>query len=97
MKLWITGLRREEAPSRVNAPIVGWDEKFNLVKVNPIAGWTRKQVWDYVVKHDVPYNKLLDKGYTSIGCEPCTGLASGQDERSGRWAGRAKTECGLHK
>lgn len=97
LKLWITGLRRDESPSRANAPIVGWDEKFNLIKVNPIAGWTRKQVWDYIAKHNVPYNKLLDKGYASIGCEPCTGLAVGTDERSGRWAGRAKTECGLHK
>jgi len=97
LKVWVTGLRRDEAPSRANAPIVGWDEKFNLIKVNPIAGWTRKQVWDYVVKHGVPYNKLLDKGYTSIGCEPCTSLASCSDERGGRWAGREKTECGLHK
>lgn len=96
LKVWITGLRRDESPSRADAPIVGWDGKFNLIKVNPIAGWTRKQVWDYVVKHDVPYNKLLDKGYASIGCEPCTGLAP-SDDRSGRWAGRAKTECGLHK
>ncbi|MBI5971250.1 MAG: phosphoadenylyl-sulfate reductase [Deltaproteobacteria bacterium] len=95
LKLWITGLRRDEAPSRGTAPIVGWDEKFNLIKVNPIAAWSRKQVWDYVTKYGVPYNKLLDKGYTSIGCEPCTGLAS-SDERGGRWPGRAKIECGLH-
>jgi len=98
LKLWITGLRRDESPTRANAPIVGWDEKFGLIKVNPIANWNRKQVWDYIVSNQVPYNELLDKGYASIGCEPCTApTGSGGDERSGRWAGRAKTECGLHK
>ncbi|MBI5235281.1 MAG: phosphoadenylyl-sulfate reductase [Deltaproteobacteria bacterium] len=97
-KLWITGLRREESASRKDAPVVGWDEKFGLIKVNPIAAWSKKEVWDYVHKHDVPYNALLDKGYTSIGCAPCTmPVKPGEDERSGRWAGKGKTECGLHK
>lgn len=97
-KLWITGLRREESAGRKDAPIVGWDEKFGLIKVNPIAAWTKKNVWDYVHKHGVPYNALLDKGYTSIGCAPCTMPAlPGEDERAGRWAGSGKTECGLHK
>ena len=97
-KLWITGLRREESQGRKDAPIVGWDEKFGLIKVNPIAAWTKKEVWDYVHKHGVPYNALLDKGYPSIGCAPCTlPVKPGEDERSGRWADSGKTECGLHK
>lgn len=97
-KLWITGLRREESGSRSDAPVVGWDEKFGLIKVNPIAAWTKKEVWDYVHKHGVPYNALLDKGYPSIGCAPCTlPVKPGEDERSGRWADSGKTECGLHK
>lgn len=98
LKLWITGLRREESPTRANIPVIGWDDKFGLIKVNPIADWNRKQVWDYIIKNQVPYNELLDKGYASIGCAPCTApVGEGDDERSGRWAGRAKTECGLHK
>lgn len=98
VKVWITGLRREEAPTRASAPIVGWDAKFGLIKVNPIADWTRKQVWDYVTANGVPYNELLDKGYPSIGCQPCTNpVKPGEDERAGRWAGFEKKECGLHK
>jgi len=98
VKLWITGLRREEAASRRNAPIVGWDAKFGLVKVNPLAPWTKKEVWDYIYKNDVPYNVLLDQGYASIGCRPCTTpIKPGEDERAGRWAGCEKIECGLHK
>ncbi len=93
----MTGLRRTEASTRAGAPVVAWDKKFNLVKVNPIVDWTDKQVWDYIAANDVPYNKLLDEGYPSIGCEPCTRPVSpGEDPRSGRWAGK-KTECGLHK
>lgn len=98
LKLWISGIRREQAPSRANAPIVGMDEKYGLIKVNPLAGWTKKQVWDYICSNDVPYNELLDKDYPSIGCEKCTQkVCPGQDQRSGRWAGFEKTECGLHK
>lgn len=98
VKLWITGLRREESPARANAPIVGIDAKFGIIKVNPIADWTKKQVWDYVTANGVPYNRLLDQGYPSIGCQPCTNpVKPGEDERSGRWAGFNKTECGLHK
>ncbi|MDP2689077.1 MAG: phosphoadenylyl-sulfate reductase [Deltaproteobacteria bacterium] len=98
LKVWITGIRREQAPTRADVPIVGWDDKYGLIKVNPLAGWTRKQVWDYICANDVPYNELLDKGYPSIGCEKCTQKAkSGEDPRSGRWAGFEKTECGLHK
>jgi phosphoadenosine phosphosulfate reductase len=98
LKAWITGIRRDQAPTRTDIPIVGWDEKYGLVKINPLACWTRKQVWDYIVEKKVPYNKLLDRGYTSIGCEPCTvPVGEGEDQRSGRWAGRDKTECGLHE
>ncbi|MBI5561265.1 MAG: phosphoadenylyl-sulfate reductase [Deltaproteobacteria bacterium] len=98
LKLWITGLRREESATRASAPIVGRDVRFGIVKVNPIAAWTRKEVWDYIVRNDVPYNPLLDQGYPSIGCKPCTEpVKTGEDERAGRWAGRAKIECGLHK
>ena len=97
LKCWMTGLRRTEASTRAGAPIVAWDRKFNLVKVNPIVDWTEKQVWDYIAANGVPYNRLIDEGYPSIGCEPCTRqVAPGEDPRSGRWAGK-KTECGLHK
>ncbi len=95
---WITGIRREQAPTRANAKIVEWDSKFNLVKVNPLARWTWKEVWDYIHKNNVPYNILHDKNYPSIGCEPCTApVKPGEDLRAGRWKGFDKTECGLHK
>lgn len=95
---WITGIRREQAPTRANAKIVEWDSKFNLVKINPIAKWTWKDVWDYIYKNGVPYNVLHDRNYPSIGCEPCTApVKPGEDPRSGRWKGFDKTECGLHK
>ncbi len=95
---WITGIRREQAPTRANAKIVEWDSKFNLVKVNPIAKWKWKDVWDYIHKNGVPYNVLHDRNYPSIGCEPCTApVKPGEDLRAGRWKGFEKTECGLHK
>lgn len=94
---WISAIRREQAPTRANAPIVGWDRKFNLVKVNPLANWTKRDLWEYLLKNDVPYNPLHDQGYPSIGCWPCTrAVGAGEDERAGRWAGSAKKECGLH-
>jgi len=94
---WISAIRREQSPIRASAPIVGWDTKFDMVKVNPLANWTKKDVWDYIVKNDVPYNPLYDQGYASIGCYPCTRpIGAGEHERAGRWAGFAKTECGLH-
>lgn len=95
---WITGIRREQAPTRANAKKVEWDEKFNLVKFNPLADWTEAQVWEYIHAHDVPYNPLHDRHYPSIGCSVCTrAVMPGEDPRSGRWAGHEKTECGLHK
>lgn len=95
---WITGIRREQSPTRANAKKVEWDEKFNLVKFNPLADWTHNQVWEYIHQQDVPYNPLHDQHYPSIGCEVCTRqVMPGEDPRAGRWSGFAKTECGLHK
>jgi phosphoadenosine phosphosulfate reductase len=95
---WITGIRRDQAPTRANAKVFEWDEKFELVKVNPLVRFTQVDVWDYIQEHDVPYNPLHDQGYPSIGCLHCTrAVAPGEDPRSGRWADFAKTECGLHK
>ncbi len=94
---WMSGIRRDQGPTRANTPIVGWDKKFGLVKISPLANWTKKQVWDRIVKDGVPYNPLHDRGYPSVGCRPCTHpVLPGQDERAGRWSGTAKTECGLH-
>ncbi|HEY8980754.1 MAG TPA: phosphoadenylyl-sulfate reductase [Streptomyces sp.] len=94
---WATGLRRDESPTRANTPVVGWDEKRRKVKVSPIARWTQDDVDAYVLEHGVLTNPLLMDGYASVGCEPCTRrVLEGEDARAGRWAGRAKTECGLH-
>jgi phosphoadenosine phosphosulfate reductase len=97
MDAWISAIRRDQSNDRAQAPIVGWDKKFQLVKVNPLANWTKQQVWQMITDHDIPYNPLHDQGYTSIGCWPCTrSVMFGEDERAGRWSGTAKTECGLH-
>lgn len=94
---WVSGLRRVEAQSRANAPLICFDETFQLVKVNPLAAWTDQDVRDYIAENNVWVNPLVDKGYLSIGCEPCTAKpVVGADPRSGRWQGRSKTECGLH-
>jgi len=96
-EVWFTGVRREEAPTRTNTPLVTWDERNGLVKVNPVAAWTFDDLLDYAGEHNVPVNLLVSNGYPSIGCEPCTKpVAPGEDPRSGRWAGLSKTECGLH-
>jgi phosphoadenosine phosphosulfate reductase len=93
---WMSGLRRAEAPTRAAAPIVARDLR-GLVKVNPIATWTDLDIAGYIKDHDVPVNPLIDQGYLSIGCWPCTKpVAEGDDPRAGRWAGSDKTECGLH-
>jgi phosphoadenosine phosphosulfate reductase len=95
---WITGIRRDQAPTRANAGLVEWDQKFQLVKVNPLAKWTSEDVWAYIKVHEVPYNELHDRHYPSIGCTHCTApVMPGEDPRSGRWKNSAKTECGLHK
>lgn len=95
---WITGIRRDQAPSRANAGPIEWDQKFDLVKVNPLARWTWEDVWTYIRVHEVPYNPLHDQNYPSIGCTHCTApVAPGDDPRAGRWKNFTKTECGLHK
>lgn len=97
MSAWMSGIRRDQSPDRAKASIVGWDKKFGLVKISPLANWTKQQVWKLITDHDIPYNPLHDQGYTSIGCWPCTrSVMFGEDERAGRWSGSAKTECGLH-
>jgi phosphoadenosine phosphosulfate reductase len=94
---WVTGVRRVDAPTRANTPIVTWDERNGLVKVNPIAPWTDEEFRDYIDSHGILENPLVSVGYPSIGCAPCTAkVAPGADPRSGRWAGQSKTECGLH-
>jgi phosphoadenosine phosphosulfate reductase len=96
-RAWISGIRRDQGAHRAKAPIVGWDKKFGLVKVNPLATWTNKDVWKRISDENIPYNPLHDEGYVSIGCWPCTrAVLFGEDERAGRWSGTAKTECGLH-
>ncbi len=95
---WITGIRRDQAPSRANARVIEWDQKFELVKVNPLARWTWADVWTYIKVYEVPYNPLHDQNYPSIGCTYCTApVALGDDPRAGRWKNFTKTECGLHK
>ncbi len=94
---WASGVRRDEAPSRAGIAPVEWDANRAMVKVNPLYGWTAEDVDAYVAEHGVLVNPLLSDGYPSIGCAPCTRrVAPGEDPRSGRWAGTAKTECGLH-
>jgi phosphoadenosine phosphosulfate reductase len=90
---WITGIRREQGPTRAQAELVERDERRNLWKYNPLAHWTEKDLWRRIHERNLPYNPLHDHGYASIGCEPCTRPGSGRD---GRWAGTEKTECGLH-
>jgi phosphoadenosine phosphosulfate reductase len=95
---WATGLRREETHNRVIAPVVGWDEKKQKVKVSPLARWTQDDVDRYIDEHQVLVNPLHFDGYPSIGCWPCTRrVAPGDDARSGRWSGLGKTECGIHQ
>jgi phosphoadenosine phosphosulfate reductase len=92
----MSGLRRDEASTRASASIIGHDLR-GLIKINPLATWTDADVWAYIDEHEIIYNPLVDQGYLSIGCMPCTSpVEEGADARSGRWAGRDKTECGLH-
>ena len=93
VEAWITGIRREQAPTRAAAPKLEHDERRGIWKLNPLADWTEKDLWTYIFKHDLPYHPLHDQGYGSIGCAPCTQPGEG---RAGRWAGSDKTECGIH-
>jgi phosphoadenosine phosphosulfate reductase len=95
---WISAIRKDQTENRAaNAAVVQWDAKFNVVKVNPLLTWTKREVWGFIHKHDVPYNPLHDQDYPSIGCWPCTrAVRPGEDDRAGRWAGKVKKECGLH-
>jgi len=97
LSAWIASIRRDQTSVRAAAHRVEWDEKFGLVKINPMVDWTSKQVWRYIHDHDVPYNSLHNQNYPSIGCTHCTrAVGPGEDPRAGRWPGFAKTECGLH-
>jgi phosphoadenosine phosphosulfate reductase len=90
---WITGVRRDQSPGRAETPKLGWDERHELWKASPLADWSDDDVWAYVQERELPVNPLHERGYASIGCTHCTEPGSGRD---GRWAGAAKTECGLH-
>jgi phosphoadenosine phosphosulfate reductase len=97
LRAWVTAIRRDQTADRSKANKLEWDNKFRLVKVNPIADWTKQMVWNYVHKHNVLYNPLHDRNYPSIGCTHCTrAVQPGEDARAGRWSGFKKTECGLH-
>jgi phosphoadenosine phosphosulfate reductase len=97
LRAWITSIRRDQTAGRASACKIEWDRKFGLVKINPIADWSSKQVWQYIREHDVPYNELHERNYPSIGCTHCTrAVRPGEDPRAGRWSGSSKTECGLH-
>jgi phosphoadenosine phosphosulfate reductase len=94
---WVTAIRRDQTPARAGARAAEWDFRWQLVKINPLVRWTKREVWDYIAENDVPYNPLHDAGYPSIGCTHCTrAVRDGENERAGRWAGHVKTECGLH-
>jgi len=97
---WITGLRRSQAVTRTNMGVVEWDDVNELLKINPLIDWSNEDVWDFIKKYNVPYNKLHDKGFPSIGCQPCTrAIEPGEDIRAGRWwwEDPDTKECGLHK
>lgn len=94
---WISGLRRDQSAGRAATPLLRWDEQHQMPKLSPLADWTENEVWAYIRRHRLPYNALHDRGYPSIGCTHCTrAVRPGEEARAGRWAGRAKTECGLH-
>jgi phosphoadenosine phosphosulfate reductase len=96
-RAWIAALRRDQSPTRANIGIVEWNVRHGMIKINPLATWTRKDVWDYIMRNKLPYNSLYDDGYASIGCQPCTRrVVAGQHERSGRWDGEKRLECGIH-
>ncbi|MCC7077686.1 MAG: phosphoadenylyl-sulfate reductase [Acidimicrobiia bacterium] len=93
---WMTGIRRSQSASRSTAQPVSWDVRWNIAKFAPMVDWSDDDIATYTAIHDVPYNRLLDRGYPSVGCAPCTAVPTDGDRRSGRWAGTGKTECGIH-
>jgi phosphoadenosine phosphosulfate reductase len=94
---WISGIRREQSPSRALTPKVQWSERYGVWKLHPLADWDEKRVWAYITVNEIPFNPLHEAGYRSIGCIPCTRpIAPGEEERAGRWAGSDKLECGIH-
>lgn len=93
---WVSGIRREQTAQRATTELVAWNTKYGVLKLSPLAAWSERQVWAYIHAYHVPYNPLLDRGYPSLGCAPCTAPASADDPRAGRWQGFAKTECGIH-
>jgi len=95
-RAWTTAVRRDQSITRAGTSVVAWNNKHLVVKISPLANWTEAQTWEYVHANVLPYNRLLSEGYTSIGCHTCTRRPTGDDARSGRWAGFNKTECGLH-
>lgn len=96
-RAWITAIRRDQTIERSTARVVEWDYQWKLVKINPLVRWSKKEVWEYISRNNVPYNPLHDQGYPSIGCTHCTiAIGSSQGEREGRWPGREKRECGIH-
>ncbi len=98
--VWISGLRRSQSATRANLRLVEWDWKYQVLKINPLFGWEREQIWEYIRANDVPYNVLHERGYPTIGCTHCTvavqGSSPAEYTREGRWNGKSKTECGLH-
>jgi phosphoadenosine phosphosulfate reductase len=99
MQAWITGIRKDQTLNRFNTRVVEWDDTYSLIKINPLFRWTEKMVWDYIRENNIPYNELHDKGFPSIGCQPCTrAINPGEDSRAGRWwwEDQGHKECGLH-
>jgi phosphoadenosine phosphosulfate reductase len=93
---WVSGIRRDQTAQRASTEPVAWSAKHSLLKLSPLAAWGEREVWAYLSAHSVPYNPLLDRGYPSLGCAPCTRPADADDPRGGRWSGFGKTECGIH-
>ena len=95
--VWITGIRKKQTHVRRQSSLIEFESRFEVIKINPLINWTHDEVWEYIKEHDLPYNSLHDNNYPSIGCKPCTTpVCPGDDDRSGRWKGISKTECGLH-
>ena len=96
--IWITGIRKKQTQVRKQSSLIEFESRFEVIKINPLINWTHDEVWDYIKTHNLPYNPLHDNSYPSIGCKQCTSpVCAGEDDRSGRWKGKNKTECGLHQ